>query len=77
MPLEVFQAPATLREQLIEFQARQPCHPLTELDHLKDELAGYVGIYLLYLTVFRAQCAKSAIACEPRCGVLRYAYQRQ
>lgn len=48
MPLEVFQAPATLREQLIEFQARQPCHPLNELDQLKDELAGYVGIYLLY-----------------------------
>ena len=39
MPLEVFQAPATLREQLIEFQARQPCHPLNELDQLKDELS--------------------------------------
>jgi hypothetical protein len=32
MPLEVFQAPATLRDQLIEFQARQQCHPLTELE---------------------------------------------
>lgn len=48
MPLEVFQAPTTLREQLIEFQARQPCHPLIELDQLKDDLAGYVGVYLLY-----------------------------
>ena len=48
MPLEVFQAPATLRGQLIEFQARQPCYRLNELDQLKDELAGYVGIYLLY-----------------------------
>lgn len=48
MPLEVFQAPATLREQLIEFQSRQQCYPLTELDQLKEELAGYVGIYLLY-----------------------------
>lgn len=48
MPLEVFQAPTTLREQLIEFQARQQCYPLTELEQLKEELAGYVGIYLLY-----------------------------
>jgi hypothetical protein len=48
MPLEVFQAPPTLRDQLIEFQARQQCHPLTELEELKEELAGYVGIYLLY-----------------------------
>ncbi|MCC5599743.1 Eco29kI family restriction endonuclease [Nostoc favosum] len=48
MPLEVFQAPATLRDQLIEFQARQQCHPLTELEQHKEELAGYVGVYLLY-----------------------------
>ena len=48
MPLEVFQAPATLRDQLIEFQARQQCHPLTELEQFKEELAGYVGVYLLY-----------------------------
>jgi Eco29kI restriction endonuclease len=48
MPLEVFQAPATLREQLIEFQTRQQCYPLAELEQLKEELAGYVGIYLLY-----------------------------
>lgn len=48
MPLEVFQAPATLREQLIEFQARQQCHPLMELEQHKQELAGYVGVYLLY-----------------------------
>jgi hypothetical protein len=27
MPLEVFQLPATLREQLIEFQNRQQCRP--------------------------------------------------
>ncbi len=48
MPLEVFQAPATLREQLIEFQNRQQCYPLTELEQHKEELAGYVGVYLLY-----------------------------
>ncbi|GCL44285.1 Eco29kI family restriction endonuclease [Anabaena sp. FACHB-1250] len=48
MPLEVFQAPPTLREQLIEFQTRQHCYPLAELDELKEELAGYVGVYLLY-----------------------------
>lgn len=48
MPLEVFQAPATLREQLIEFQSRQHCYPLSDLDQLKSELAGYVGIYLLF-----------------------------
>jgi hypothetical protein len=48
MPLEVFQAPATLRKQLIEFQARQQCYPLTELEQRKEELAGYVGVYLLY-----------------------------
>ena len=48
MPLEVFQAPATLRDQLIEFQARQQCHSLTELEQFKEELAGYVGVYLLY-----------------------------
>ena len=48
MPLEVFQAPATLRDQLIEFQARQQCHPLTDLEQFKEELAGYVGVYLLY-----------------------------
>ena len=29
-------------------QARQLCHPFTELEQLKDELAGYVGVYLLY-----------------------------
>ncbi|MFN9399897.1 MAG: hypothetical protein ACK57R_15835 [Dolichospermum sp.] len=48
MPLEVFQAPPTLRDQLIEFQTRQHCYPLAELDELKEELAGYVGVYLLY-----------------------------
>lgn len=48
MPREVFQAPATLRDQLIEFQSRQQCHPLTELEEFKEDLAGYVGIYLLY-----------------------------
>jgi hypothetical protein len=48
MPLEVFQAPATLRDQLIEFQTRQKCYPLAELEQLKEELSGYVGIYLLY-----------------------------
>ncbi|RUT07832.1 hypothetical protein DSM106972_020920 [Dulcicalothrix desertica PCC 7102] len=48
MPLEVFQAPATLRDQLIEFQTRQQCYPLTELEQLKEELSGYVGVYLLY-----------------------------
>lgn len=48
MPLEVFQAPPTLREQLIEFQTRQHCYPLAELDEFKEELAGYVGVYLLY-----------------------------
>ena len=48
MPLEVFQAPATLHKQLIQFQSRQQCYPLTELDQLKEDLAGYVGIYLLY-----------------------------
>lgn len=48
MPLEVFQAPATLRDQLIEFQTRQQCYPLAELEQLKEELSGYVGVYLLY-----------------------------
>mgnify|MGYP002777018478 FL=1 len=48
MPLEVFQAPATLRDQLIEFQTRQQCYPLAELEQLKKELSGYVGVYLLY-----------------------------
>ena len=48
MVLEVFQAPPTLRDQLIDFQARQHCYPLTELEELKEELAGYVGVYLLY-----------------------------
>lgn len=32
MPLEVFQAPTTLRGQLIEFQTRQQCYPLAELE---------------------------------------------
>ncbi len=37
MPLEVFQAPVTLREQLIEFQAKQLCHPFTKLEqHLPE-----------------------------------------
>lgn len=48
MPLEVFQAPATLRNELIEFQTRQQCYPLAELEQLKEELSGYVGVYLLY-----------------------------
>lgn len=48
MSLEVFQAPPTLRYQLIDFQARQHCYSLTELEELKEELAGYVGVYLLY-----------------------------
>lgn len=48
MPFEVFQAPATLRDQLIEFQTRQQCYPLTELEQLKEELSGYVSVYLLY-----------------------------
>jgi hypothetical protein len=34
MPLEVFQAPATLRDQLIEFQTRQQCYPLAEIEQL-------------------------------------------
>jgi hypothetical protein len=37
-----------LRDQLIEFQARQQCYSLAELEQLKEELSGYVGIYLLY-----------------------------
>lgn len=45
---EVFQAPAILRDQLIEFQARQKCYPLTQLEEFKEDLAGYVGIYFLY-----------------------------
>lgn len=48
MPLEVFQAPATLRDQLIQFQTRQQCYPLASLEQLKPELSGYVGVYLLY-----------------------------
>lgn len=52
MPFEVFQAPATLRDQLIEFQTRQQCYPLTELEQLKEELSGYVGVYLLYFLQF-------------------------
>lgn len=40
MPLEVFQPPATLRDQLIEFQSRQQCYLLAELEHLAVRL-GY------------------------------------
>ncbi|MFN7659292.1 MAG: DNA cytosine methyltransferase, partial [Dolichospermum sp.] len=43
MPLEVFQAPPTLRDQLIEFQTRQHCYPLAEL----DELSYHVKCQLL------------------------------
>ncbi|HBE18737.1 MAG TPA: restriction endonuclease [Cyanobacteria bacterium UBA11149] len=48
MPLEIFQVPGILREQLMEFQARQPSYPLTEIDRIKEELQGYLGVYLLY-----------------------------
>jgi hypothetical protein len=50
MPLEVFDAPADLRDRLLEFQSRQPCYPLTDLASMKQELAGYVGIYMLFYT---------------------------
>ncbi|MEC4814307.1 MAG: hypothetical protein SAK29_13680 [Scytonema sp. PMC 1069.18] len=46
MLLEIFQAPATLRDQLIEFQARQQCHPLTELENFKEELKYIQGDHL-------------------------------
>ena len=60
MPLEVFHAPATLREQLIEFQARQQCYPLSEMEQHKEELAGYVGVKELvnYVKVLNSKILK-------------------
>ncbi len=48
MSLEIFHVPSTLSKELIEFQSRQDCYPLTELKNLKKDLADCVGVYLLY-----------------------------
>jgi hypothetical protein len=41
MPFEVFQIPITLRNQLIEFQARQQCHHLEEIEDYKEEFRQF------------------------------------
>lgn len=46
--IDVFQVPANLAGELLDFFAKQDCYSLEELDNLKAELKLYVGVYSLF-----------------------------
>ncbi|MDY6803821.1 MAG: Eco29kI family restriction endonuclease [Cyanobacteriota bacterium] len=46
--INIFQLPANLADELLDFWARQDCYSLDELDNLKVELKLHVGVYALF-----------------------------
>ncbi len=46
--IPIFQAPAHLAGELVDFFGKRDCHPLTELTDMRSSLRLHVGVYALY-----------------------------